>query len=166
VCFLFDVHVQFIFALSMVGGLGSMFSGPTMFFLGRWTVLPCVAEAVVLELSSLQPHNYFSPSQSRFPPSLLRFHPLSSFSLGYVASLSSPCTAAHCPTSCPPPLVLLFSPFRLAVSLGFFVWPRLYEEKQREIDHLLGIAMGHVRQVLAQVQAKIPGAQKKSTKIE
>lgn len=51
------------------------------------------------------------------------------------------------------------------VSLGFFVWPRLYEEKQSQIDQLVGVALGHVNQVVAQVQSKIPGA-KKSTKIE
>jgi len=42
------------------------------------------------------------------------------------------------------------------VTLGYFVWPRLYEEKQKEIDHFYGIAAAQAKVYYGLALTKIP----------
>jgi len=42
--------------------------------------------------------------------------------------------------------------------LGFFVWPRLYEEKQKEIDHFYGIAVTQANVYIQLGLSKLPPA--------
>jgi len=42
------------------------------------------------------------------------------------------------------------------ITLGFFIWPRLYEEKQREIDHFWGIAVTQASAYYGLALTKIP----------
>jgi len=42
------------------------------------------------------------------------------------------------------------------VTLGFFVWPRLYEEKQKEIDQFWGIAVSQANNYYQIALAKLP----------
>jgi len=42
------------------------------------------------------------------------------------------------------------------VVLGFFIWPRLYEEKQKEIDALYAVALTHLNNYYQLALSKIP----------
>jgi len=44
------------------------------------------------------------------------------------------------------------------VMLGFFIWPRLYEEKQKEIDHFYGIALTQGKAYYQLALTKLPPA--------
>jgi len=44
------------------------------------------------------------------------------------------------------------------ITLGFFLWPRLYEEKQKEIDHFYGIAVVQARNYFNLALSKLPPA--------
>jgi threonine/homoserine efflux transporter RhtA len=47
------------------------------------------------------------------------------------------------------------------VFLAAFVWPRIYQEKQADIDRVYGIALAHLNQYYDLVISKLPLGKKK-----